>query len=272
MIFAGIDVNIIGHEKALLAGVEAFGLWAWGMCYAQLYETNGRLPRVAVLTAMGGRRNEVHAKRLVEVGLWLSCEDGSWAIFNYGKKNQTAEEIQAKKAASADRARRWRERRNAPSNADVTRDVRVTDTTGQRARTDPPPEPPPPPDNTTREQYDLVSASAEPSPTSEPEPVTKVRSRRKPETPCPAYDASPADLQAWADRWKIPTGSAEFDKFVENGRKKDLRWRDWAAAWRTWLKRAPEFAGRPLFDRGGVRPRQPLGDPNAAWLKSGSDL
>lgn len=136
MIFAGIDVNVITHEKALAAGIEAFGLWAWGMCYAQLHETDGRLPRLAVLSALLGKRNVMLAKRLVDSGLWLENEDGSWQIYNYRKKNQSAEEIRKKKEAAAERARAWRERVRT---RDGSRDERV--------RTDPPPppEPSPPP-------------------------------------------------------------------------------------------------------------------------------
>lgn len=146
MIYAGIDVNIITHEKALIAGIEAMGLWMWGMCYAQVHETDGRLPRVAVLAALGGKRNIMHAQRLVAAKLWLENEDGSWTIWNYDKKNQTSEEIRRKKDAAAERARAWRERVRT---RDVTRDERI--------RTDPspspetPPSPTPSPENKTGE-------------------------------------------------------------------------------------------------------------------------
>lgn len=242
MIYAGIDVNIITHEKALASGVEAFGLWAWGMCYAQLHETDGRLPRVAVLTALGGRRNAALAAKLVAAGLWTENEDGSWKIWNYGKKNQTAEEIRAKKEASAERVRRWRERRNAIGNAPCNADV----TPGERVRTDPSPTPSPPPDNTTRKQ-NIGGPSAAPShPTSE---VVEIKNRRRPETPCPDSDASAGQIRDWAERWKIDVGHAEFIGFLDHHRKVDNRFRDWGAAWRTWLKNAPKFAGRTLFNR-----------------------
>jgi hypothetical protein len=135
VIFAGIDVNVITHEKALAAGIEAFGLWAWGMCYAQLHETDGRLPRIAVLSALAGKRNIMLAQRLVAAGLWTESEDGSWHVFNYRKKNQSADEIRKKKEAAAERARAWRERVRT---RDGARDERV--------RTDPPPEPSPSPE------------------------------------------------------------------------------------------------------------------------------
>lgn len=138
MIFAGIDVNVITHEKALAAGIEAFGLWAWGMCYAQLHETDGRLPRVAVLSALAGKRNIMHAQRLVTSGLWTENEDGSWQIYNYRKKNQSSEEIRKKKEAAAERTRAWRERmRDASRTRNEARDEQI--------RMDPPPEPSPSP-------------------------------------------------------------------------------------------------------------------------------
>jgi len=231
VIYAGIDVNIITHEKLVTAceggDLAPFGLWTFGMCYAQLHETNGRLAKSIVLTALGGKRNAAVAAKLVAAGLWSVNDDGSWQVWNYGKKNQSADEIRDKKAKSAERVKAWRERRNAAGNANVTPPV----TRYVPVRTDPEPEP----DNTTRKQ-DLFGTA---SPT--PEPVTKI-GRRKPETPCPASGASAGELRDWAEGWKIPVGHGEFIGFLEHHRKSDARWRDWAAAWRTWLRNAPLFA------------------------------
>jgi len=125
VIYAGIDVNIITHEKALVAGVEAMGLWLWGMCYAQTHGTDGRLPRVAVLGAFQGKRNIMLAKRLVEARLWVESEEGAWSIWNYEKKNQSSEEIAermaARREANAERQRRRRSKSfPPPPQSDVT--------------------------------------------------------------------------------------------------------------------------------------------------------
>jgi hypothetical protein len=252
VIFAGIDVNIITHEKLSDAceggDLAPFGLWTFGMCYSQLHETNGRLARSIILTALGGRRNVVLAKKLVDAGLWTVNEDGSWQVWNYGKKNQSADEIRDKKAKSAERVKAWRDRRNAAGNANVTPRV----TRYESVRTDPEPEP----DNTTRKQ-DLIGTASPPL-----EPVTRI-GRRKPETACPPSEASAGELRDWAERWKIPDGHGEFVAFLDHHRKGDARWRDWAAAWRTWLKNAPKFAGRGSFGA----PRQQIGSAaTAAWM------
>jgi hypothetical protein len=149
-------VNIITHERAAAAGVEAFGLWCWGMCWAQIHKSDGRLPRILVLDALRGRRNIMLAKRLVTAGLWIDREDGSWDIRNYIEKNQTAAEIalrlEEKRAANAERQRDWRARRNAPRNAKVT------------PRNGPTIQTPLPLQTPLQEQDTYTSASASPSP------------------------------------------------------------------------------------------------------------
>jgi hypothetical protein len=253
MIFAGIDVNIITHEKLLGAceggNLAPFGLWTFGMCHAQLHGTNGRLARAVVLGALGGKRNIVLAKKLVDSGLWIENEDGSWQVWNYDKKNQSAEEIRERKNRAAAKMRDWRDRRNGV----VTRNVTTVLPGNEPVRNG---------RSLPRElplQLQRVHIGTASPP---PEPVTGVRlSRRKPETSCPGSDADEATVAEWAQGWKIPTAHAEFGWFLDHHRKSDARWRDWAAAWRTWLKNAPRFA------RGGPAPRQQIGEAaSAGWM------
>lgn len=84
--FAPIDVRIEGHPKAWRAGPEAMGLWLWGMVHARAHKTGGRLSRVAVLGAWGGKRNVMLAKRLADCGLWVLRDDGDWDVFNFEEK------------------------------------------------------------------------------------------------------------------------------------------------------------------------------------------
>lgn len=247
MIFAGIDVNIITHARLIEAcaggDLAPFGLWTFGMCYAQLHTSDGRLPRAVVLAALGGKRNIMLAAKLVACGLWIANDGGSWTIWNYARKNQTSDEIAAKRAKAADRVKRWRER---VCNASVTPSV----TRNERVRTDPPPEP----DNTTRHQ----GIGTAPPP---PESSGVTRPRRKPETACPESAAEPPAVSAWASGWKIPTEHPEFAHFLDHHRKGDARWRDWTAAWRTWLRNASRFGQRSLPRGGHVQSSE-----NRAWV------
>lgn len=254
MIYARIDVNITTHEKALTAGVEALGLWTWGMCWSQLHETDGRLPRVVVMSAMGEKARVLRqlAVRLVTSGLWIENEDGSFLIRNYVTKNQTAEEIAARKEAgrkaNADRQARWRNAKVTPSNA-PSKALRNVTVTGL----EPEPEPTPEPD------LKIGTDPAKPAPT--PAPVSEIKHRRRPETPCPPSGASAGEIRDWCERWEIPDGHGEFIRFLEHHRQNEARFRDWGASWRKWLNNAPLF-NRQTFNRPGAIVQS--GD-NRAW-------
>lgn len=109
--FAPIDVSITTHPKAYAAGVEAMGLWLWGVAFAKQHNTGGRLPRAVVLAAWGGKRNAVLAKRLVDAGLWILRDDGDWDIHNYAKKGP--ERAPKEITPGAERMRRFREKRRS---------------------------------------------------------------------------------------------------------------------------------------------------------------
>jgi hypothetical protein len=159
--FAPIDVSIMTHPKAFAAGVEAMGLWLWGMAYAKQHRTEGRLHRAAVLGAWGGRRNVMHAKRLVEAGLWTERDDGDWDIHNFEKKS-------AGSSSSAERMRRLREKRR---------------------QSDPAPSP---------EQADGVTAS---DVTSDAGDVTVTRHERHQCSPSPSYSSSGESAERGPPAW-----------------------------------------------------------------------
>lgn len=300
VIYAGIDVNIITHEKAMAAGLEAFGLWCWGMCWSQIHKTDGHIPRAMALSALGEQRRILRraAVRLCTAGLWVelkcgSCrvcvasdprpiasesrpiavviasesgpervvmesECGSFRVHNYARKNQTADEIEAKRADRLERnafnQRASRERRREPSPVTVT-------------TLSPPVTASPLPlqlQTPLQLQSERSIGTASPPPDG---PVTQVRPRRKPETPCPVSGASAGEIRDWAEFWKIPDGHGEFVGFLDHHRKGDARWRDWAAAWRTWLKNAARFGARGGFAaRGAEITKQPT-DHDAPWMK-----
>jgi hypothetical protein len=105
------------HPKAFAAGVEAMGLWLWGMAFAKQHRTDGRVHRPAVLGAWGGKRNVMLAKRLVDAGLWIARDDGDWDIHNFEKKGP------GRQSSSAERMRRLRSKRKEVTPGDVTCDA-----------------------------------------------------------------------------------------------------------------------------------------------------
>lgn len=107
--YVTIDVDLMVHPKAIAAGIEAMGLWLWGVAWSHKTGANGRIPRHVVSMAWGGPPATVAklSKRLVTSGLWLATDDG-WTIWNYGKKNQSAEEKERKRELGRARMRRLR--------------------------------------------------------------------------------------------------------------------------------------------------------------------
>lgn len=270
MIFAGIDVNIITHEKAELAGIEAFGLWCWAMCWAQVHESDGRVPRVLVLRALSGRRNVMLAKRLVEVGLWSANDDGSWTIHNYTKKNQSAEEIQRKKAAAKARKDLWKVRQLERENAKGTRSGTPTEHVTERpVQTPPESQSQTPPDNTTTQTRGGEGAPA----------GNASRVLRSDE---PLTDQRRQDFEANTANLPARDITPEWQTFVDDRIAKSVLFASSAAVdadWRKWVRRENVIQAKERVKaqndhkpRGRHDTRQPLRDPNPEWLqKTGTE-
>ena len=130
MPWAKIDDDAPTHPKMFRAGVEAFGFWVAGNCYCNKRLTDGFIAADAlplIFPSTSKRRSLIYADRLVEVGLWDRV-DGGWNVHDFNEYNPTAIDVKAERKASADRIKRWRDKKrsNASRNG-------VTDDTGNGA-------------------------------------------------------------------------------------------------------------------------------------------
>ena len=185
----------------------------------------------------------------------------------YDEKTQTIRDPQHVErqntiASGALRTRNWRQRKSDPpaeGDPPVTvRDSRVTPrdasvTRGDAARLEEKKE--------KKEEKDIGADSAAPVLAHTPAPVSEIKHRRKPETPCPPSGASAGEIRDWCERWQIPDGHGQFVRFLEHHRQNDARFRDWGASWRKWLENVPLFS-QPKFNRPGAIVQS--GD-NRAW-------
>jgi hypothetical protein len=77
-------------------------------------------------------------------------------------------------------------------------------------------------------------------------PSLSPKKARKAKTSVPGSDACSEDLAAWCIRWEIPSPSesGEVAKMLDHFRANAKPMGDWAAVWRNWQRRAPEFASK----------------------------
>lgn len=112
MIHARVDVELRFHERAHRAGT-AMGTWTWALLDTRAKEGDGYVSRIALRGAWAGERQARRdMAKLVEVGLatpHVDPEHGEgWILRKYAPKNETRDEIRARREADARRQRAWR--------------------------------------------------------------------------------------------------------------------------------------------------------------------
>lgn len=102
-----IDDGFWSHPKVVELPDGAVALWVRGGSWSSQHLTDGHIPARA-LTMLGGRRRDADA--LVKAGLWIVDVDG-WRYHDWATYQPTRDQVQERRAATAERVRRWREKR-----------------------------------------------------------------------------------------------------------------------------------------------------------------
>jgi hypothetical protein len=110
MLFAKIDVCFWRHPKFIEAGLEACGYWAG--CLTWLRENDspdGIVPDSLLghILDVGSKKASQICTKLVVVGLF-EREANGYHLLRYEDKNETKEEIEARKERSRERSSKWR--------------------------------------------------------------------------------------------------------------------------------------------------------------------
>jgi hypothetical protein len=239
-IYAKLDVAILTHPKAAIAGPAAVGIYCLSVALCRSAETSGRLPREAALALLGGKGADSFAALTdPRVGWWVVDGDDI-IVWNYAKKNDTAEEIaEARKAVAA----RVREHRARSSNARVTRYNRVTDIV---SNADVP---------GSSSLSDLSERINDPDRDPEEQAPRQLETGRSPVAelaPPPAPAVAPhtpddieitADLVAWSQSVGAPRPTREHaQSFLTNARSKGKVFVDWVEGFKLWMLRERGFA------------------------------
>lgn len=112
-----IDDAFYSHPKVIAAGNAAVGLFVRLGAYSSQHLTNGVIP-ARIVHSFGTNRER---KALETVGLIVRENSGDYRIPDFLDYNPSAAKVQADRAATAERVRKWRET-NSPRNA-VTNSV-----------------------------------------------------------------------------------------------------------------------------------------------------
>jgi len=115
MPYLNMDDNFADHPKVDRLSDGAFRLHVSAMCYAAKHLTDGYIPpeRVASLVP---KFRQAQVDELIKAGLWIQHDTGH-RIHDYLDWNKSRTWWEAERAATADRVRKWREKkgRDGPS-------------------------------------------------------------------------------------------------------------------------------------------------------------
>lgn len=260
MVWQRLDDRLHSHPKAAEAGLEAIGLWALSLSHVGDHRTDGHVSRaVASRLAMGAKKAEKLANRLVDAGLWEPHESGDgWQFHDYLDHNPSREEVEANREtlsllrAEAGRrgaAARWQrdgKPDGKPMAIGMANGCQTDGPDPDPGREDPPPPPGAPP---------LAAEDGKPK-------------REKPRTACPPSDATREDLLAWLAKHKIPSDHAELEGFLDWHRKERKLSADWPASWRTWTRNAAKW-NRGSGTRIASAHVQPVPEDGPLWKVGG---
>jgi hypothetical protein len=225
MVWFKVDDGFYSSKKVLsiprARRLAAVGLWTMAGNWSGRELSDGRVPNyvLAELGATPGLR-----RALVEARLWLDHGSAGVEFHSWADYQPTRAEVEADRAKAAERQRKWRERHKGetgdePVSNGVTNDV--TNSVSHDAPTRPDPTRP----NTT------------------PKGVVRA-SRRKPETSMPDdWQPKPTHVAYALERGV--DGRHEEGQFRAWVSSKDARYRDWDAAFRSWLGRATPGKATP---------------------------
>ena len=241
--------TLYSHPKVLDADLEAMGLWVLALSYAGAQLTDGHIKRSAAVRLAGdAKRSDRLAARLVSVGLWEPHPSGDgWQMHDYLAFNPSREQVLRERdsksaAGKATAAKRWGTK---PSSSSSGSSYRTSDSSSNSSPHDaatthgdaPVPSRPIPDPNPEKRESELTLVPTEPG-------GVKARNGKPAKSFVPTSVATSAAVDAWclANGVPLPSEKREVAKMLDHFRAKGEARSDWAATWRNWERRAPEFA------------------------------
>lgn len=228
------DDDFPNHWKIEPLSDAAYRLHTTAIFWGAKQLTDGYLPenRLDLIAPRRMKRPQKYVAELVAAGVWEPVE-GGWKLHDYLDYQPSKAQVKADREKSAERQKRWRERRSSGRDnaANDGASNGVTDDVTNAAPTRPDPT-----RTSYREEHSQGEGSDEALFDAPPAEPKKKPSRKKPELPLPDNFAATDAMRAWAAE---NTPGVDIDrataKFRNHAIANDRRQRDWLAAWRNWM-------------------------------------
>jgi hypothetical protein len=291
MSWVKLDDKARGNRKLLRAGAEACWLWTCGLMYCNEQPArDGFIPREAVACLYPVRSAGRLAKVLVETGLWEEAE-GGFRVHDYHDFQPSAEQAAKVSSARAEAGklggtRSGESRRASKPEATCFEAKPSKPEAGCFSSDEAKPNPVPDPDPDLTNPLPPLGVSpprGEPAPKGpevgleppKPEPAKPPKPKRAPSPRKAAPHVLPADWQPSDEHRALArelgvdceTEAQSFrDHAAANGRTQV----DWAASFRTWLRKSQAFASQQRLrvvsgGRAGPRPHGAVTQMQGDW-------
>ena len=255
MTWSRLDNDRWANSKIIEVGLAASGLDTHAICYSASYLTDGFISKSVLTSISHGEKTAPLVAKLVSAGRWTydEAKAGYWLV-NYLEHQPAKQEVLATEKARSESAKkavtaRWDKNREAKSHTEPIRNAYASDTPAYNGR------------NTEgilqhlteqnlkelkkidTEKVEVRSSESEPQePKAAPKPK-RITTRSRGFTEAPEHFEITEPMKLWAVE-KVPSLDTAFqtEKFLNHHRSKENIFKNWDAAWRTWMLKASEFS------------------------------
>ncbi|GGX63365.1 hypothetical protein [Streptomyces hiroshimensis] len=111
-----LDDRFPAHRKVATLTDRAFRLHVSALCWCAANLTDGHISDKELRLVAHVRGMTATARQLEDAGLWVRVEDG-WMLHDFHDYQPTADHVRAERERNAARQKRFRDRKNAPSDS-----------------------------------------------------------------------------------------------------------------------------------------------------------
>lgn len=238
-----VDDGFWSHPKTATLSDAAVTLWVRAGSYSCQHLTDGFV-KSGALRLLG---DPEAVGELVAADLWHEV-DGGWVFHDWDEYQETSDAVKKRREEARERQRKFRElqeEKRRQSQQSSQSESHVTDEVTNDVTSRPPTRPDPTrPDQSLSPNgdKDVVVTQVDPPSPETPPKATRTRGSKID----PDWMPSQSVIDAMKAECPQVDLEAEHRKFIDHYLGNGKTMKDWDAAWRNWIRKAPEMTRRPL--------------------------